>query len=336
MKDRPFITVIVPACNAGEGLGRCLDALLASPYDSHEVIVVDDGSSDGTAAVARARGVEVVERAERSGPAAARNDGARRARGEILFFVDADVQVARETVGLVAGRFSEDPGLGALFGSYDDDPPERNFLSQYKNLAHHYVHQHAAEEAATFWAGCGAVRREVFERAGGFDAGRYGRPSIEDIELGYRLKDLGARIRLDKTLQVKHMKRWTIKSLLRADILDRAVPWSMLMLERGRIADDLNLKPGSKLSSGLTGLLALALVLSLFRPGFLLGAAALVLLLAGLNLDFYRFLFERRGPVFAVLSFFVHILYYFYSGLAFVLCRLAHTVSGRKRRASDA
>jgi glycosyltransferase involved in cell wall biosynthesis len=336
MKDRPFITVIVPACNAGEVLGRCLDALLASPYASREVIVVDDGSSDGTASVARAREVEVVERTERRGPAAARNDGARRARGDILLFVDADVQVTRETVGLVAKRFGEDPGLDALFGSYDDDPSERSFLSQYKNLAHHYVHQHASEEAATFWAGCGAVRREAFERAGGFDSGRYGRPSIEDIELGCRLKDMGSRIRLDKALQVKHLKRWTLKSLLRADILDRAVPWSMLMLDRGRIADDLNLKPASKLSSGLTGLLALMLALSVLRPGFLLGAAALVLILAGLNLDFYRFLLERRGLAFAVLSFFMHILYYFYSGLAFVLCWLAHCVSGRRRGASDA
>lgn len=331
-----MVSIIVPACNAREELGPCLDALLASPHASREILVVDDGSTDDTGAVARGRGVTVLETARRSGPAAARNEGARRAKGDVLLFVDADVLVTRETVGRVAERFAADPDLDALFGSYDDEPAAGNFLSQYKNLAHHYVHQQSGEEATTFWAGCGAVRREAFERAGGFDARRYGRPSIEDIELGCRMRDMGCRIRLDKALQVKHLKRWTLRSLLRADILDRAVPWSLLMLERNEIAKDLNLKLGSRVSSCLTGLLALFLGLALFRPVFLWGAAALGALLAALNLDFYRFLLRRRGLAFAALSFFMHILYYFYSGLVFVLCWLFHRLTRSKQRASEA
>ena len=61
-----------------------------------------------------------------------------------------------------------------------------NFLSQYKNLLHHFVHQGSSSDATTFWAGCAAVDRKVFVDIGGFDAARYDQPSIEDIEMGYR------------------------------------------------------------------------------------------------------------------------------------------------------
>ena len=57
-------------------------------------------------------------------------------------------------------------------------------VSQYRNLLHHFVHQHGHAEASTFWAGCGAIRRAAFDAVGGFDAARFPRPSIEDIELG--------------------------------------------------------------------------------------------------------------------------------------------------------
>jgi glycosyltransferase involved in cell wall biosynthesis len=331
MEEQPFISIIIPAYNAREHLDRCLDALLASSYASCEIIVVDDGSTDDTAEMARAKGVTVIERTRQAGPGAARNEGALQAKGEILLFIDADVLVTEGTVALVAKRFAENPDVDALFGSYDDNPSEENFLSQYKNLSHHYVHQQSSEEAVTFWAGCGAVRKEVFDRAAGFDQERYARPSIEDIELGYRMKKMGCKILLDKALQVKHLKRWTLESLLRADILHRAVPWSMLMLETDQIVDDLNLQWRSKASACLAGLLFVMLGLALFRGEFLYGAALLAVILVVLNLDFYRFLFHRRGLVFTALSFFMHILYYIYSGLSFVLCWTIHAFSGKKR-----
>ena len=112
-------------------------------------------------------------------------------------------------MGRIAAAFQASPNLAALFGSYDDEPFESNFLSQYKNLFHHYVHQTAKVDASTFWSGCGAIRREVFLAIGGFEE-NYRRPTIEDIELGYRLKKTGHRIRLLKELQVKHLKRWEI------------------------------------------------------------------------------------------------------------------------------
>jgi GT2 family glycosyltransferase len=148
--------------------------------------------------------------AGRLGPAAARKTGAQVARGKYLYFIDADCELQPDTLARIAEVFQADPGLDALFGSYDDTPGAANFMAQYKNLFHHYVHQKSSELASTFWTGCGVIRRAQFLALGGFDLQRYRRPAIEDIDLGYRLKRAGGRIRLVKHVQVKHLKAWTL------------------------------------------------------------------------------------------------------------------------------
>src|SRR5204862_857518 len=110
-------------------------------------------------------------------PGPARTPGAKAATAEILFSLDADVRVPPDTVERVVSAFA-DPTLDALIGSYDDDPASPDFLSQYKNLMHHFVHQTGRTQASTFWSGCGAIRREVFLKYSGFDES-YGRPAIE-------------------------------------------------------------------------------------------------------------------------------------------------------------
>jgi glycosyltransferase involved in cell wall biosynthesis len=331
VKTRLPLSVVVPVYNGGAQLGRCLDALLASDFRDFEIVVVDDGSTDGSAAASRARGVEVFKFDSRQGPAAARNRGSAQARGSIILFVDADVVVRVDTLSRVAAHFRMSPNLATVFGSYDDAPAARNFVSQFKNLLHHFVHQQSSTEAETFWAGCGAVRREALEAVGGFDERRYKRPSIEDIELGQRLRRAGFKIVLDRTLQVMHLKRWTLPSLLRADIFDRALPWSRLILDDGVMINDLNLRVSDRISSALTGLAFALLILSYFYPALLVAMLATLAAVFLLNFRFQRFLKERRGLWFAARSFALLTLYYFYSGTVFVLCYCAHIL--RKRAA---
>src|SRR5262245_14313695 len=216
------ISIIVPAYNNPQELRECLSALLASAYTDSEIIVVDDASTDDTPAVATRMGVRVFRLERNSGPAAARNYGARQAAGDILFFVDADVVVVPGAVSHVVKVLEEHPDFAAMFGSYDAFPRAKGVVSRYRNLLHHFVHQHGNPEASTFWAGCGAIRRSVFEEIGGFDERRFPRPSIEDIELGYRLRHAGHRILLDKSLHGKHLKQWTLRSMIRTDITCRA------------------------------------------------------------------------------------------------------------------
>src|SRR5262245_11954658 len=242
------LSVIVPVYNGARDLRDCLSSLIEPSRSDVEIFVVDDGSTDDTAAVARQLEVRVLQLDKNSGPAAARNYGARHAQGEILLFVDADVVVAAALVNRVIQIFEARPEIAAVFGSYDAFPRAEGVVSQFRNLLHHDVHQEGKTEASTFWAGFGAIRRRVFEEVGGFDDARFPRPSIEDIELGYRLRKAGYQILLDKSLQGTHLKKWTLWSVIRTDIQCRAIPWARLILESKMTPNDLNIKALQRLS----------------------------------------------------------------------------------------
>ena len=207
MSDSQTISVIMPVYNGRDFIPRSLPPLIAMLRrgELSEVIVVDDTSSDETPTLAAEMGARVIPSGGRLGPGGARNQAAKLALGEILWFVDADVVVHDDAARELRGAFSE-PGIVAAFGSYDDVPPAQNFLSQYKNLVHHFYHHRGRTEASTFWAGCGGVRKDAFLKVGGFDVVRYTRPSIEDIELGYRLRAAGGRIVLSPALQGTHLR----------------------------------------------------------------------------------------------------------------------------------
>jgi glycosyltransferase involved in cell wall biosynthesis len=324
MEQQPFISVIVPVFNGERFLKRCLVAITASSYQAYEVIVVDDCSTDKSAEISQQYGATVLRMPRQSGPAGARNFGAQEAKGDLLLFVDADVVVKPDTVERVSADFVSHPQIAAVFGSYDEEPAEKNFISQYKNLFHRFVHQQSSSEAATFWAGCGAVRRDIFLAVNGFNAERYPRPAIEDIELGYRLCAAGHRILLDKQLQAKHLKHWTLKSMLHADIFCRAVPWSMLILESQGMVNDLNLQTTDRVSAGLLGLSLTILPFAIIKPQLLLLIVALLGVILLLNHKLYRFFFQRKGLWFAIRAFPLHLLYYFYSAITFVTCWFTH------------
>ena len=260
------LSVVIPVHNSATELRQCLEALGSSQLPPFECIVVDDGSTDASAEVAAEvaarHGARVFARVltrvlttgHRAGPARARNVGAQAASGEIILFLDADVTVHPGTTAAIVAEFEGDAGLDALMGSYDDSPSAQNFVSQYRNLMHCFVHQNSSRAATTFWAGCGAIRRQVFLDSGGFDE-KYSSPAIEDIELGYRLHRAGRKLILCADIRVKHLKRWGLRSMIETDFFHRALPWSTLTLESGRMPNDLNLRIGQRISVGLVFIL---------------------------------------------------------------------------------
>ena len=269
MQEHSSISVIIPVYNGADHLDACLKALESSTVQPLECIVVDDGSTDNSAAIAKHRGASVLTTGGRCGPARARNIGAQSSRGEILLFLDADVCVHLDTLARVAEEFSVRPGLDAVIGSYDRRPTARGFVSEYRNLMHHFVHHRGNREASTFWAGCGAIRKPLFLEAGGFDE-NYRAASIEDIELGYRLTRAGRKLALNPQIQVTHLKSWDLQSMLRTDFFYRALPWSELTLRSGNMPNDLNLRISQRISVALVALLiSIAAYLSLTHGVFL-------------------------------------------------------------------
>ena len=249
------ISIIIPAYNSGEQLTECLQAIRDSSFLPLEIIVVDDSSTDDTRRRAVDDATQVLDSGGRRGPGFARNLGAKQASGDILFFIDSDVCVWKDTIERIAHHFDSDPTLDAVIGSYDRSPRCWDFLSQYRNLMHAYVHQNGEAHASTFWTGCGAVRRSVFVEHGGFDESRP-RPAIEDIELGYRMRLNGRNLLLDRNLLVTHLKRWSFWSMIKTDIVDRGIPWTELILSSRFMPNDLNLRLSQRISVLVAFLLA--------------------------------------------------------------------------------
>ena len=328
------VTVVVPVHEGGDAFRACAAALVRTLGPDDELVVVADGETDGVwrSLPAAPCPVTTVVRPVAGGPAAARNAGAAVARGDVLFFVDADVVVPAGAVERVRRAFAARPGMTALIGSYDASPADPAFLSQYRNLLHHHTHQTAGETVSTFWGACGAIRRGAFEAAGGFDE-RYAAPSIEDVELGYRLTDAGQEIVLDKGLQVTHLKAWPAGGMLRTDLLRRAAPWTELLLRRGRTERQLNVDARSRASVAAVAVAGLALAAAPRHPRAAFTAIGVAgLTFVGLNVRFYIFLRERHGTRFALCSIPWHAAYAVCSGAGFALGAVRHVARHRPDR----
>lgn len=300
------LTAIVPATKSPETLDRVRAAIEAASAPPEEVIVVNEPFE--------------------AGPAEARNAGAERASGDVLVFVDADVLVHRDAFARIRAAFASDPGLSAVFGSYDDEPAHDGTVSAFRNLLHHHVHQTSPGPAETFWAGLGAIRRDAFLDIGGFDDA-YSVPSIEDVELGVRLTDAGHRLELAPDIQGKHLKGWTLTGMLRSDVFDRGVPWLTLLLTRGHLPTALNLGWRHRASA----LASLALAGAMAGRRYRALAPPAVLLIA-LNRGFYRLLWEKLGPRKAALGVGLHVVHHL---AAIAASPLALWVYLRERRAGS-
>ena len=315
------ISVIIAVRNSAGMLDACLGALSKSTLAPLECLVVDDASTDDTPAVAERHSARVIVLDRRSGPARARNLAALQARGNVLLFVDADVCVHHDTIARINDHLRQDQSLDAVIGVYDDAPAAAPFVSQYRNLLHCFTHRVGRSEASTFWSGCGAVRKEVFLRHGGFDL-RYGRPAIEDVEFGMRLTSAGGRVLLDPAIQAQHRKCWTFAGMLKTDFFDRAIPWTIMSLRARSMPADLAVRTSQRLSIVFTFLFIATIVF-----GFAAAAIVCACFLFALNRPFYAFLTARRGILFTLRAVPLHLLFYFYSGIGFLLGAVLHLAS---------
>jgi glycosyltransferase involved in cell wall biosynthesis len=313
---RPTLSVVVPVYNSTEDLKLCLAALAGSQYADFDVLVVDDGSTEPVGPIVSRHGFRYMRIDGPGGPARARNRGAAEVDGQYLVFIDADVCVHEDTLSRFADAFAADPSVDAVIGSYDEAPARPTFLSQYKNLFHHYVHQNSDGVVPTFWSGCGAVKRDLFLSFGGFDEQRYRRPAIEDIELGTWMTAAGCHIILDRRIKGKHLKRWTLRNLLKTDIFDRGIPWTRLMLRAGAISNTLNVKPAQRVSVALAYLTVLTALAAVWLPLAWIGVPPLAMAVTMLNLNFYRYFAAHSGIWFMLRVVPMHWLYFGYCGVS--------------------
>lgn len=202
--EAPQVSVVVPAYNAAATISLCLTALVGQEYPAQhlEIIVVDDGSTDQTAAVIRPFAVRYLHQPNQ-GPAAARNAGAALAKGELLLFTDADCVPAANWVAEMVAAFRP-PEVMAVKGAYRTK--QRQLVARFVQIEFEerfalLTKAGTTDMVDTYSAG---YRAEVFTELGGFDT-LFPVANNEDTELSYRLAARGLRMVFNPLAIVYHL-----------------------------------------------------------------------------------------------------------------------------------
>lgn len=229
-----MVSIVVPNRNKEQSLFHCLAALFGSDYPDFEVIVVDDGSDDGSVATAKCFPCLLVPLPVSVGAAEARNIGARRARGDLLFFVDSDCVVARDSITRLVSFFAKGDTKNIVGGTYTEKPYDAGFFSFFQSVLVRYSETKGPcpDYIATHAL---AMHAEQFRRSGGFAKNFL--PILEDVDFSHRMRRLGFRLRMERELEVAHDFRFGWRRSLRNGFT-KARYWFMYsLMNRDLLAD---------------------------------------------------------------------------------------------------
>jgi glycosyltransferase involved in cell wall biosynthesis len=302
-------TVIIPAYNAEKTIGCCLEALTHQTIDrsGYEIIVVDDGSDDGTAEACRTyAGVKVIAQTNQ-GPAAARNVGAKEAKGGIILFTDSDCEPMANWLEEMLKPFA-DPGIGGAKGSYRTKQGELTaqfvqleYESRYEITKKHKEIDYIDTYSAAF-------RRDLFLQHNGYNTG-FPLACAEDAEFSFRLKEAGVRMVFNPSAVVYHLHPNKIKGYLSKKIKFAYWRFAAGMMHPRFAVKDTHTPQTMKLQivtlySGV--LLAMAGAV-LNKSVLMIWGILLFTVFIGLSMPFYFFLVSRNkgmllaGPVFIII-----------------------------------
>ncbi len=274
-RRHPLVSVIVPAYNEGAVLDRCIRSILACAYPFKELILVDDGSTDDTLAIMRRYEhhprVTVIAKSN-GGKASALNAGLRQARGEVLFFVDADGLFREDTIHAMLAGF-EDATVGAVCGNdapVNLDRIQTRLLCLLSHVGTGFVRRALSTiNCLPIVSGnIGAFRREALERAGPFREGCIG----EDLELTWRIHRAGYRVMFQPRALVYAESPSTLRGLWK-----QRVRWARGLLQTAWLHRDMFFRPRY---GPIAFFLPLNVMNMAFFPLVQLGVLALLPLLA--------------------------------------------------------
>ncbi|MBI5877733.1 MAG: glycosyltransferase [Chloroflexi bacterium] len=222
----PVVSVVVPTYNRAYGLSACLDSLMEQDFRDYEVILSDDGSTDDTRMVAnRYPRVQYIA-GPNAGPAAARNRGIHRARGEFVVFTDDDCRVPHEWLARIVDGYERHPEVAGV-GGYLDPPDavvQKSIFARYERFVSTRLYRQSAQQEMVGgldnYPGDGtsnmSYRKAVLDVVGGFDEW-FPYAAAEDHDLRVRVHALSHRL-LYLPLRVEHMRTYSWASFRRQSI----------------------------------------------------------------------------------------------------------------------
>jgi len=206
-------SVIIPAYNEEKTIGKTLESLKKQSFRDFEIIVVDDGSKDGTAEIAKKNGAKVIKQ-KNAGPAAARNNGARNAKGEIVVFIDADCVADERWLEHMLKPFS-DKEVAGVQGAYKSN--QKSLVARFTQLDIEDRYKRLERKADQLdWIGSysAAYRKNIFNELGGFDED-FPTASGEDPEFSFKVSRKGYKLVFKNNAIVYHFHETSLLKYLR-------------------------------------------------------------------------------------------------------------------------
>ncbi len=208
----PKISVVVCTHNGSRNIGHCCEELAKLDYPDYEVIVVDDGSTDETAAIARRHDVKLIQ-TENHGLSSARNVGADVASGEIVAYIDDDAWPDPHWLSYLAMAFASDDYAG-VGGPNIAPPSDGGVADAVANAPGGPIHVLLTDDVAEHIPGCNmAFRRSVLQAVGGFDPSF--RVAGDDVDICWRIQARGWKLGFTPAAVVWHRRRSSTRAYLK-------------------------------------------------------------------------------------------------------------------------
>ncbi len=322
------ISVIIPNYNGALTIGKCLESVFSPGHDSFEVIVVDDCSDDNSAEIIKNFPCRLIRLNKHSGASRARNTGVQNSDGEILFFIDADCILQKDTLFQVNKAFMEyldkkdmlpsppHPPLGkgghrgvVIGGTYTRVPYDDTFFSTFQSIFVNYS-ETKKKEPDYIATHAMVIDPILFKNSGGFSEDFL--PIIEDVEFSHRLRKSGARLIINPEILVRHIFNFTLwKSLKNA--FRKSKYWTIYSLKNRDLFKDsgtasIELKT-NVVSFFLMSSLAL-FFLSFNHIAFLISIFLIFILNIYINRNFLAAFYETKGISFTILATFFYAMIY--------------------------
>ncbi len=294
-----MISIVIPTYNSDKLIANLLDSVFKSNVKNFEVIIVDDCSTDDTVEIVKNYPLKLVELRENSGPAKARNIGVKKARGDIIFFLDSDIVLQKGTIEEVEEYFRSNPSSNCVIGICTKEPLNEGFVPRYMALFE-YIHLSGskAENVSVFSPRCGAVRTDFFKKMGGFNE-KYAGADVEDFEFARRVNEVD-RIVLNRKMIVKHQFAGFKQAM--KNYFKRAIMWVHLFIKKRRLD---NAGP-SVPSNGIAAIAAFSSLLALLIAPFIGAALYIFIFFICVYLisitRWLKFMLNEAGLLFALMA----------------------------------
>lgn len=305
-------SIVIPIYNSEATLPLVLTAIFNSKLSQKsEVVLVDDGSKSLT------KIKKIIPRFPKNkirllkqkhlGPAVARNLGVKKAKGNLIIFLDSDVIVEPDCLSRIVNHFKKDINLAALNGVYSKKPAKPSFFTWYFSLFKYYQWVKSSQKDYTgFSTRLAAIKKDIFLNLGGFNA-RYQDALVEDYEFGYRLRKQN-KVILDIKATGAHFHP-SFKQCFK-NYFQRVYLWLKLFGQRKQF-DNITTTKSVGLANGF-GFLSLVFspLIFFYQTSLLLSLPFLVSILVFfyLYLGFHAFVLKEKGLIFTIFAFFTSLI----------------------------